>query len=29
LIAGVVAVGLALLTWLGFHVWRRRMAEET
>jgi membrane protein DedA with SNARE-associated domain len=29
LIAGAVAVGLAVLVWLALHVWRRRMAEET
>ena len=29
LIAGAVAVGLAVLAWLAVHVWRRRMAEVT
>jgi membrane protein DedA with SNARE-associated domain len=29
LIAGGIVVGLALLAWVGLHVWRRRVAEET
>jgi membrane protein DedA with SNARE-associated domain len=29
LIAGAVAVGLAVVAGLGLHVWRRRIAEET